>query len=553
MEIIFFFLSVWMAPYGQIASNQSFLWCNHKNKNINWSISWIHIRWIFFPGLQHERRNEGQQQQIYLAIRSSQLNKAIITGNYSLFTPADILSYSIVDLLIRYLVSHETMKLDHSFNIAIKLLSQEHVQFRVEKKRNLIPHVPSSVSDFASGKKKVNSHNNFWQFDTENGYLDQPNVFETKCLILSCLIGYYHKNYLKNPRSKIGSKYKVISKLHSSKVDEIKEAGLFLNTEFYNLIGKIQKLQKNSETKLPMYGPYDVQKTLPLISQALENAIIIVYSNISKSKHWSSVEENDFTKPYIYLLFDPNSEQGQDNSGHMTTIIKPKTFFNLYGYHCLDCKKTVRQSSTIYHKCSSNLQGCVSCRRFCKEINFYDEPSFESYFCDKLTVPFVTQICDECNSFIYSENCQENHSRFCNQGFYCTICKSFKRKKTGETLEQAKKNHIHGEKECGTCHQVYIGNDHQCALEKMKSQTSWKNIGFCHFVQFSNEESNKDIFELKEKIFCLALEKKERESFQYNLFYDLEMCWGIQKFPSSWKMQAGINICLQGYSKENRQ
>ncbi len=75
------------------------------------------------------------QNQIYLTVVEKHILRGLNTGNYSLNAPSHIIANWVLALLYNYLKSKQTLKLNESFKIQIKILSRRHTSNLMENKR----------------------------------------------------------------------------------------------------------------------------------------------------------------------------------------------------------------------------------------------------------------------------------------------------------------------------------------------------------------------------------------------------------------------------------
>ncbi len=69
-----------------------------------------------------------QQYQIYVTIISKDIKSGLNSGNYSLQTPSDKIARWMLAMLYNYLKSKQTLRLNKSFKIQIKVLSVHHTE-----------------------------------------------------------------------------------------------------------------------------------------------------------------------------------------------------------------------------------------------------------------------------------------------------------------------------------------------------------------------------------------------------------------------------------------
>ena len=482
--------------------------------------------------MQNQHRNGGQLQQVYLTIESGHMKKGIATGNYSLFLEPSVLSYQLLNMLMRFLSSDIHLALDNSFKIKIKVLGEEHVLYRQHKKKNLIPHIVTENAGV-----RTNSKFHRWEFEIPDGFCDQPQAFVNKCVILAAYVAIYHKKWLKNPDSESGKIYMQMTDLWGRNIAKKKQAGVILNTLYLNFVERFK-----DQNIGPHGGPYDIGKVLTILGSEKEhNCVFHVYSDLTKSIYWTSVSENDFTKPQLYLLYKKGSEDNgiiYDKRVHISAMINPATWFNYFGYWCIDCKKIYREHHQI-HRCAT-LKKCYPCRRFIAAPDFYLDSSNINFFCDQKLQAYEETQCKICRAKLTTETCREKHATECEKGFFCVECNTFRRKDTGETRKDVEARHVHGEKFCRICNSfVFDIKTHQCSLECPLPQKLWKNLAFFHFeyaisLLHEEDENVNDELIFEEKIFCCATEEDLRERFKLKMIVDPSL--EIEDFEEHFKM-----------------
>ena len=474
--------------------------------------------------LQNLCKDKGELQQLYITIVSKHLNKGIGTGNYNLFTNATTLSFQIINMLLRFLVSNENIQLDKGFFFKFRILSEDHVKDRMHRKKNLIPHL---LTEMASGKT-CPGYPHRWEFTIPSGYAEQKTAFLHKCVPLSAIIGVIHRNYIKNPDSSDGKLFLEFEKVHSKVESRQKNAGFLLTKQYIEIVEK---------TGLSKAGPYDIGSTLALLADHFK-VNFHVYCWHTKTIYWTSNSEIDFTKPTVYLLFrkelvkefNEDGENIEKVEKHLSLIRNPKRYFILYGYWCLNCTKLIRDANLL-HRCAG-FERCFPCRRFLAKPDYYVDSQNENMFCNQTEVDSTKPvICKTCNTKMYSAACQELHASQCKKGFFCKVCNTYRRIEQGETLKQIELNHVHGEIYCSYCKINYTEKDHQCCLEKARVQDDWKNLAFFHFSHNISKFEIDDKLVFTEKVFSVSSEHNQREQFRYRTYLDPSISKGDRVDP----------------------
>ncbi len=81
------------------------------------------------------------QNQIYITILEKNMVNGLNSGNYSLHTPSKMIVRWVLSMLYHFLKSNQTIRLNESFKIQIKVLSFRHTQQLEKNKRGFIKHL----------------------------------------------------------------------------------------------------------------------------------------------------------------------------------------------------------------------------------------------------------------------------------------------------------------------------------------------------------------------------------------------------------------------------
>ncbi len=82
------------------------------------------------------------QHQIYVTIIEKRIKNGLNSGNYSLNTPSRVIARWVLSILYNYLKSKQTMKLNKSFQVMIKILSVRHMRELLKDKKRKKPFRP---------------------------------------------------------------------------------------------------------------------------------------------------------------------------------------------------------------------------------------------------------------------------------------------------------------------------------------------------------------------------------------------------------------------------
>ena len=86
--------------------------------------------------------NSQNHHQIYVTIIERQILRGLNSGNYDLNTPSIIIANRVLSMLYNYLTSYQTLRLNKSFKVQIKVLSTVHNEAIRRSKRIQFHHYP---------------------------------------------------------------------------------------------------------------------------------------------------------------------------------------------------------------------------------------------------------------------------------------------------------------------------------------------------------------------------------------------------------------------------
>ncbi len=81
------------------------------------------------------------QNQIYITVAEKNILHGLNSGNYSLHTPSSKIVRWVLSMLYNYLKSEQTLRLNDSFKIQIKVLSHRHVKDLEQRRTNFRRHI----------------------------------------------------------------------------------------------------------------------------------------------------------------------------------------------------------------------------------------------------------------------------------------------------------------------------------------------------------------------------------------------------------------------------
>jgi hypothetical protein len=362
----------------------------------------------------------------------------------------------LLKMLDQFLISNQTLKLDETFKVYLKVLSIDHTNFKKTIKGRIHKKRTSRFyrKHYGARIKPHKKYNYFWALDVPDSYPSEPskNIFKNKCLISATVLALLQNEFYKSNRK--DTRFLHLQNINSICKKKQKHAGNLLVTEINNLLFK---------TKLPLNGPYDLENTVRILHLTY-NCQFFIFDGIdgsNKLKYLYPSIYNDNLIP-IYL-FEPH-----ENPNHVVFIRNVNSYFKSNVKICFACK---RQFSTYNYKhfCKEK-KSCFSCRRFFASKTTYVHEKLISSFCDKdlcNEIPFTCQIC---NVTCYSKHCFNGHKLICTGqgtfGYKCLKCKKFTYRYGNKNGTYLKNNHVCGEhKNCTYCRKE-MDDNHLCPLIK---------------------------------------------------------------------------------------
>ncbi len=401
-------------------------------------------------------------------------------------------------MLEQFLISNQTLKLDDTFKVYLKVLSIDHMNYkkrttgRLHKKRTNKFY----KKHYGARIKPVKKYNYFWALDVPDSFPNEPkkNCFKNKCFILATILGLLQNKYYESERE--DKRYLQLQYLNSVCAKKKNLAGKLLLKEFNELIVK---------TNIPNDGPYELEKTAFVLNKEYKCQFYIFdgIDNTNKLKYLYPPIFDDSLIP-IYL-YEPH-----DNKNHIVFIRNLNSYFKANLKICFACKKTFL---TYNHKhfCKEK-KSCFSCRRFFSSSSTYSHEKLKSNYCDKNITNESYQICSLCNVTCYSIHCYNGHKLICSGkgtfGYKCLKCNKFTYRYGKLNGEDLRNRHICGErKKCTFCHKDKEEN-HLCQLIKDVIPTqNYTNLAFLTSEFFDTAFENcLDCFNLgksnTEMLFC---------------------------------------------------
>ena len=404
----------------------------------------------------------------FLTLFQEPMINGLNTGGFDIQESAFEMVDRVLKMLEQFLVSNQTLKLDKTFKVYVKILSIEHIKDKnVKKQREHAKRTKKTYrKHYGARNKTQNKYNYYWAIDVPNSFPNaSSNVFKNKCLLTTTILGLLQHKYFEGNRE--DKRFLHIQNINSQNREKQNHAGRILLNELNKLI---------EETNLPKEGPYDLQETVQKLSEKYRCQFFIFENifNTNKLNFMYPSEYDDSLKP-IYL-FEPF-----DAKNHLIFIRNLNSYFKANVKVCFACKK-IFLTHNYRHLCPK-LKCCFSCRRFFQSSTTYIHEKLKSNFCDKNITTENSFTCSRCNVTCFSKHCFNGHKLFCSGkgsfGYKCLLCNKFTyRYGSKKSSDALKDSHKCGEnKRCLYCRETK-DSDHLCKFRKETILSHSRSLAF---------------------------------------------------------------------------
>ena len=365
----------------------------------------------------------------------------------------------VLTMLYQYLLSNQSLELNETFQIYLKVLSIEHSTFNAsmkpQKKTAKKPRL-----QHVGGSKHAYAFKWAVDFPTSNSLLAQ------KCLLMCTILGLLQHLYYEN--KKANKQFLSLCRIQST-------LSKHKNYATKMMIAQLEKLF--SVTGLKQTGPYELKSTIVMLSHAYK-CQFFVFDGLNNGKKLSLMYPkayDDSLKPIF--IYRPSLDQN-----HVLFIRNLTSYFSSNCFICLACGRQFKGKlkARCSHICKKR-ETCFACRRFFQTSKTYLNSMLEGSFCDKLTTCDPSFNCTICNCTIYSKKCLKGHKRFCRGrgyfGYKCSDCNRFTYC-FNQTSEELQKSHNCADlKICKFCYKVKDA-DHLCPMKIEKCVEGHTRLAF---------------------------------------------------------------------------
>jgi hypothetical protein len=429
--------------------------------------------------------NPNDHNIAYLTFFQEPMINGLNTGPFDIHEGSSEMVQRLLAILNQFLMSNQSLKVNETLKIYVKILSVEHLKYKTTQKSKKNPKK-------RFGRKFYGSNNNInhkykWAINVPDGDEFFVDIFKNKCLLTCTLLGISQNNYFKSKRK--NKEFSYLQNLNSSYKHKRKHAFKILIDLLNDMISK---------TDLPVEGPYDLQSTVIKLNE-IYNCQFFVFDSIHNSTKLSFMypEKYDDSLMPIYLY------QPLETCSHILFIKNLKSYFKDNLKVCFHCKRTFK--SYLYRHLCNKTKVCFSCRRSFMSSKTYIHENLKDLFCDKDIAQNEPFVCSKCNVTLYSSHCEKGHKFFCygkngSFGWKCLQCNKFTYRFGQSNCSNIKENHKCGVKFCKYCHEKYIADehDHVCKIRQELYPNSFPFLAFIG-MEHSNSSTGKcyDCFQIK--------------------------------------------------------
>ena len=435
----------------------------------------------------------------FLTLYQAPMINGLNTGGFDLQESSNQLIERILTMLEQFLVSNQTLKLDETFKVYLKVLSIEHMSShkRLHPKRTKAFY--KKKKHFGARVNPLKRYNYFWALDVPDSFFKEPikNIFENECLLTATILAILQHKYFKSERrNRLFLQVQYINSVNSAKQTK---AGKILLQEL-NLL--------KEATKLPKTGPYDLEATTKILSKFYKCQFFIFDTLHNSNKLTFMYPENyqdDLMPVYLY--------QPRDANNHLVFIRNINSYFKANVRICFGCQKTFL-SHKYQHLCPK-IKCCFCCRRFFQSEKTFVHEKLINQFCDKNITAESEIQCTLCNVSCYSKHCYRGHKLLCagkgTFGYKCLKCKKFSYRYGRFNGLDIKENHKCDDmKRCLFCRKPQE-KDHLCELKKEKIESFCPKLAFICMENFTNCSENQSLND--EPIFIIIYVLKDNNLF----------------------------------------
>ena len=136
----------------------------------------------------------------------------------------------ILNMLSQYLISNQTLKLNKTFKLYLKILSIDRMKFQnYNSNKRKIKRTPNFYLNrkktIGARTKATKKFNYYWALDVPNSYPKSPqnDIFKDKCILTSVILGLLQNNYYKT--NKADKRYEKIQYINSTLMSHKNMAG----------------------------------------------------------------------------------------------------------------------------------------------------------------------------------------------------------------------------------------------------------------------------------------------------------------------------------------
>ena len=122
----------------------------------------------------------------------------LFSGGFDLQEDSSAIVQRILKMLEQFLISNQTLKLNETFKVYLKILSIEHMNYKkvmMKKKSKRI-----QKKHYGARIRPNKKYNYFWALDVPDSYPNEPSndIFKDKCLLTCTILSLLQNQFYKS-------------------------------------------------------------------------------------------------------------------------------------------------------------------------------------------------------------------------------------------------------------------------------------------------------------------------------------------------------------------
>ncbi len=132
--------------------------------------------------------NASDHNMAYMTFFQEPMINGLNTGGFDINENSNEMVQRLLQMLNQFLISNQSLKLNETYKVYVKVLSVNHLQFKATQKPK--QKYKRKMKHYGSKRNSnVDKYNFYWCLDVPNGNEKYVDVFKDKCLLTTTIIG----------------------------------------------------------------------------------------------------------------------------------------------------------------------------------------------------------------------------------------------------------------------------------------------------------------------------------------------------------------------------